>query len=171
VPRPRPQRLEAEAVEQVVDGLEASQHAELRSQDAADVLAPQGADPVGVGRAGPEAVFEPLLLVGIERSLAAAAVAVGQGVGPAGVVAGQPGADLAVGQQHLCGDGPRSVAKQGQPDGGQAAGDAGAGLGTDEGCQLLSGAVRLDVHGGLLPGCRQTTPIRTGTEVNSRDPY
>lgn len=133
MPRPGAEGLEAEAVQQVVDGLQGAQHAELLGEDAAGALAPQGADAVGVGRAGPEAVAGPLLLVRGERPLAAAAAAVGQGVRPRGVVAGDPGADLAVGQQHLAGDGPRGLAEQGQPDGGQPTGNLGAGLGTDEG--------------------------------------
>jgi hypothetical protein len=41
---PRPQRLEAEAMEQVVGRLERADHAELVAEDATDVLAAEGAE-------------------------------------------------------------------------------------------------------------------------------
>ena len=49
------QRAEAEPAQQVVDGLERTQHAELVAEDAADVRAAQDADAVGLGGAGAEA--------------------------------------------------------------------------------------------------------------------
>ena len=60
----RPQGSEAEPVQQVIDGLRRAQHAELGFQDAADVLAPPGADAVRLGRAAAESVAQPLFLLG-----------------------------------------------------------------------------------------------------------
>src|SRR5436305_1526956 len=50
VPRPGAERLEPEAVQQVVDGPGRPEDAERIAEGAADVLAPQGAHAVGVGR-------------------------------------------------------------------------------------------------------------------------
>jgi hypothetical protein len=141
-------------VQQAVDGLQGAQHAELGLKDAADVRAAQRAHPVGLGRAGAQAVAQLALLVGGERAFAAAAGPVAQGIGAAPVVAGDPGADLPVGGQDLGGDGRRGLPEEGQADGGEAAGDLGPRLGTDEGGQLVGGVVRLDVQSGLLPGSR-----------------
>ena len=71
------------------------------------------------------------------------------GAGAAGVVAGDPGVDLALGQEGLGGDRRGGAAEEGQPDGHQAAGDAGAGLGADAVGQALGRVMGFDVHGGL----------------------
>ena len=165
------QGAEAEPVHQVVDGLQRSQHAELDLQDAADVLAAQRADAVGLGGAGAEPVAEPALLLGGERSAPAAPGPVGQGVEAAVVVARHPGADLSVGEQNLGSDGRGGPAQQCQPDGAEAARHLGPGFGTDQGGQLVRSVVWLDVHGGLLPGKRQHTPPKPPPEVISREPY
>jgi hypothetical protein len=72
VRRPGAQGLEAEAMQQVVDGLQRADNAELVAEDAADILAAERADAIGLVRAGAETDREPLLLVGGERPLAAA---------------------------------------------------------------------------------------------------
>jgi hypothetical protein len=154
VARPGPQRLEPEAVQQVVGRLERAADAELLLEDAADVLAAQGADPVVGGRAGPQPASEPALLVGGERGLRPAAGPVGEGGAPGGVVAGDPGADLPLGQEHLGGDLGRGVAEEGQPDGGEPAGEPGPRLGTDQAGEFVGGVVGFDVPGGLQPGYR-----------------
>ena len=57
-------------MEQVVDGLEAHQHAELLLEDPADVGAPEGADAVlGPGR-GVEPLLEPGVLLRGQRAAA-----------------------------------------------------------------------------------------------------
>ena len=146
---PRPERLEPQPVQQVVDGLEASGHPELLAEDAPHVLAPERAHAVGRSGAGPQPGREAGLLAGVERRLAAAARGVGQAVGAAGVVAGDPGADLPLGEQDLGGGTGGTVPEQGQADRVQAAGDLGAGLRADEAGDFLGGVVRLDVHNGL----------------------
>lgn len=161
---PGPQGLEPEAVQQVVHGLEAPGHAELGLQDAADVLAPQGAYPVPLGRPGGEPVPEPPLLVARQRGLAAAAGPVGQCGGAAGVVPGDPGADLPLGQEHLPGDLRGGAAEEGQPHGGQPPCQLRPALSTDEFGELVGGVVRLDVHGGLLP---DTANLRTDHPTGS----
>jgi hypothetical protein len=146
VPRPRAERLEPEPVQQVVDGLQAAGDAELGPEDAADVLAPQGTHPVGTGRAGPQAVPQPLLLFRRQRAIPPAAEEVGQGVRAAGVVPADPDPDRPLGQEHLGGDLRRGAAEEGQPDGGQPAGHPGPGLGPDEVGEAVGGVVRLDVQ-------------------------
>jgi hypothetical protein len=171
VARAGAQRAEAEPVQQVVDRLQRAEHAELDLQDASDVLAAQDADAVGLGRALAEALAQPVLLLGGERAVPAASRLVGQGVEAAVVVARHPGADLAVGEQDLGGDGRRGPAQEGQPHGAEAARDLGPGFGADQGGQLLGGVLRLDVQGGLLPGNRQHTPPKPPPEVISRELY
>jgi hypothetical protein len=151
VARAGAQRPEAQAVQQVVDGLQGAQHTELGFQDVADVLAAQHAHPVGLGGAGAQAVPQPALLRGGERAFAAAA-------GP-------------VGQQDLGSDGRRSLPQEDEAGGAEAAGDLGPRRGADEGGRLVGSAVRLDVHRGLLPGSRQHTPPAPPQEVISREPY
>jgi hypothetical protein len=146
------QRLEPESVQKVVDGLQAADDAELLLQDAADVPAPQDAHPVRFGRAGPHPFPESVLLVGGERGLPPTPGEVGQGVRAAGVVPADPGADLALGQEYLGGDLRGGPAEQGQPDGRQPASNLRPGLGADAFGESVGGVVRLDVHGGLLPG-------------------
>ena len=151
--RPRPQRLQAEAVQQVVDRLQAAEHAKLLLEDAADVFAAERADAVGRGRPRQDAPLEALLLLGSQRPLAAPALFVEQAVGPAGVVAADPGADLAGGEQDVGADLLGGLPQQGQPDGGQSPRHLGVRLGADAGGQFLGGKMRLDVHGAaLLPG-------------------
>jgi hypothetical protein len=119
VARAGEQGRETEPAQQVVDGLQAAEHAELLLEDAADVPAARRAGAVGGGRAGLEA----LLLFGGDRALGAAACTAEQAVGASGVVAGDPGADLAGRQQDPGGDPLRGLPREGQADGGQAAGD------------------------------------------------
>ena len=154
MPRAGPQRLEAEAVQQVVDGLEAAGDAELLAEDAPHVLPAEGADAVGGRRAGPQALGESEPLGGVERRLAAAPRRVGQAGGPGGVVAGDPGADLPLGEQHPAGGVGGGVAEQRQAHRGQAAGGLGPRLGADQVGQLLGGVVRRHEHGGLGLGSR-----------------
>ena len=72
MPRPGAEGLEPQAVQEVVDGLQATDDAELAFEDAAEVLAPQGTHAVGLGRTGPEPIPELLLLAVGQRPLAAA---------------------------------------------------------------------------------------------------
>jgi hypothetical protein len=55
------------------------------------------------------------------------------------------------------------LAQKGQADGGEASCDLSPGFGTDQGGQLGGGVVRLDVHGGLLPGKTPAYITRTPT--------
>jgi hypothetical protein len=158
-------------VQQVVDGLQAAEHAELLPEDAADVLAAQGADAVGRGRAGPEAFLEALLLLGAQRASAAAARAVEQAVGAGGVVAADPRADLAGGEQDLGAALLGGLPQQGQADGGQPAGDLGARLSADAGGQLPGAVVRLDVHGWSPSGHGQDRRPTRYLEAISWDAY
>src|SRR5262249_8038235 len=140
------QRLEAQLVHQVVGAVQAAKHAELLLEDAPHVLASEGADAVVGGRAVFEALLEALLLGGAERPVASAARKGVQGGQAGGVVAGDPGADLALRQQHLLCDGRRGLAQERQADGAEAARPLGARLRADQPGQLLSGVMRLDVH-------------------------
>ena len=149
MPRPGPQRLEAEAVQQVVDGLEAAGDAELLAEDPPHVLPAERTDAVGGRRPGPQARGEPQPLGGVERRLAAPPRRVGEAGGAGGVVAGDPGADLPLGEQHLAGGVGGGVAEQRQAHRSQAAGGLGARLGADEVGELLGGVVRRHEHGGL----------------------
>ena len=148
--RARAQGLEPEPVQQVLDGLEAANHAELVLQDSAHVLAAQGADPVGLGRPGAESVLELLLLIVSQGLVAPAPGSVDQGIDPARVVPCDPGAHRPLREQHLLGDVGCGVTEQGQSDGTEAPSDSGAGFGADALGQLVGGVVRLDVRGGLL---------------------
>ena len=58
MPRAGAQRLEPEAVEEVVSGGQGPDDRELVDQDPPHVLTPQGTHPVGRGRAGPKAGLE-----------------------------------------------------------------------------------------------------------------
>jgi hypothetical protein len=79
---------------------------------------------------GMEPCLEPLLGGG-ERPLAATPGSVGQGVWPVGVVAGDPGVDLTLGEEHLGHDLGGGLAEQRQPEGYQSACEACPGLGPD----------------------------------------
>jgi hypothetical protein len=116
VPRPGAQGLESEAMQQVVDSLQRADDAELVAEDAADVLAAEGADAVGLSRPGAEPCLEPFLVVSGERPLAAAPGPVVQGVGPVCVVSGDPGLHLALGEEHLGHDLGGALAEQRQAD-------------------------------------------------------
>ena len=149
MPRAGPQRLEAQLVQQVVDGLEAAGDAELLAEDAPHVLAAERADAVGGRRAGPQPGRQAGLLVGVERRLAAAPRRVGEPGGAGGVVAADPGADLPLGEQDLGGGRGGGVAEQRQADRGESPGGLGPRLGADEVGELLGGVVRRHEHGGL----------------------
>jgi hypothetical protein len=160
VPGAWPERLEPQPVQQVVDGLQRADQPELLPEDAADVLTAQRTHAVGVGRPGSQPAPELLLLVVRQRRPAAAPGSVGQGPGGPAVVPGDPGANLSLGQEHLLGHLSRGGAEQGQANGRQSACDLRPRLGPDEFGELVGGVVRLDVHGGLLPGYRQPTSPR-----------
>jgi hypothetical protein len=110
-------------VQQVVHRLQAPDHAELALEDPTHVLAAQGAPAVDRGRTGPQPLLELLLLVACQGLLATAPGSVGQRVGAAGVVPGDPGAHLALGQEHPLGHIGRGVPEHGQSNGAQPARD------------------------------------------------
>ena len=114
---PGHQAAEAEAMQQVVDGLEAQEHAELPLEDAAEVGAVEGADAV-LGRG---AGLEPLAEAGQFRpGQAGRATGVGplaQRLGAAAVVAGDPGLDGADAAAEGRGDPGGGAALGGEDDG------------------------------------------------------
>lgn len=151
MPRPRPEDREAERVQQVVGRLEPADHAELDLQDAADVLAAQGADAVVGRRPGVEARLQLPFLVRRQRALAAAAGAVAEAVEPAFVVAADPGVDRASGELDLGGEFRERLAFEDAEDGLESADDLGVGFGADESPEFGGGMMADDLHGGLLP--------------------
>jgi hypothetical protein len=165
VARAGAQGLEPESVQQVVNRLQAADHAEFVLQDPAHVFTAQGAHPVGVSRTGSESVSELLLLIVGQGLLAPAPGSIGQCIGSAGVVPRDPSAHLARGQEHPLGDIGRGVAEQGQADGAEPARDACPWLGADEFGQFVDGVVRFDLHGGLQPGYHQPTHHTDRTQL------
>jgi hypothetical protein len=148
---PGAERLEPEGVEQVVDGGQRPDQAELGRQDAADVRPAEGAHPIGRRRPGPQAVGHAGPGGLVERRLPAPPGGVGQPVRAAGVVPGDPGPDLPGREDDVRGDVLGAAAEEGEPDGGQPAAHRGPSLGPDAGGQFIRGVVGLDVHGDLLP--------------------
>lgn len=140
-------------MEQVVDGLLAQLDAEFGGEDAADIRVVEGTDAVLGGRAGLDPRPQPVVLGGIEPGLAAAAGAIGQGVGAAVVVAARPLLDGARGAAQGRGDLGGGLAGGGQDDRAEATPEARRRLPGGELPEILGRVVGLDVHrdGSSLP--------------------
>src|SRR5262249_31014236 len=146
---PGHQAGEAEAVEQVVDGLLAQAHAELALEEAAQVGAVEGADAV-LGRGpGLDPPAEALQLGPGRAGPAAGAGPLPQGVGAAAIVASDPALDRA----HTAAEGPGGLgggaALGGEDDGPVADPDPLLGDRLGQASQLLKGEMVVDMHGRL----------------------
>src|SRR3954451_8226350 len=97
-------------MKELVDAIEAVAGGELLLQDAADVGAPQGADPVLGARRGVDPLQEPALLVPRQDRRAAGAGAIVQPREAAAVVRGHPELDGAATTAQAPGDARGGVA-------------------------------------------------------------
>ena len=139
--RPRHQRAEPEAMQEVVDGLLAQVDAELGGEDAADVGAVEGADAVLGGRPGLDPLPKAVVLGEVEPGLAAAPGSVGQGVGAPVVITPRPLLDGAWGAAEGRGDLGGRLAGGSQDDRAEP---------TPEARRRLSGGELLDLFGGVV---------------------
>jgi hypothetical protein len=144
--RPRHQAAVLEAMEQLVDPIEAVAGGEFPVQDAANIGAAQGADLILGLREGIEPLQESALLVTRQDGPAAGMGALLQRRQAAAVVRGHPGLDGAAATAQAAGDADGGVALLGQDDRLSASPSPGVASLSGHLLQALQGVAILDVH-------------------------
>jgi len=144
--RPRHQVAVTEAMEQVVDGLEAHHHAEFALENPPDVAAPEGADTVLRARRGVQALLHAGVVHRVQQRRPPAAGSVMKRLDPPDVVLGDPVLDGFEGAPQGVGDVLGGPPLLGEEDGLSAAPDALLGEGTRQFLELFRGMVLGDEH-------------------------